>query len=200
MVVVAEEVKNPRVNLPVGIIVTLIVTTLLYMIIMAEALLTFSPLELGKSVAPLADLYSRHNGACPRMISLVAIFAILNGVLVQIIMASRVLYGLARRNQLPSYLAQIHPTTQTPVIATLAATIVVLLMALAGRLATLAEWTSAVMLAVFMLVNLSLCVLKFRKKAPQDIPFQFPLIIPLLGFVLCATFVVSFISSELVPY
>ena len=76
-------------------------------------------------------------------------FAIINGALIQIIMASRVIYELSSRRQLPKFLNTIYQQTQTPLIATFLVVAVVLTFALVGRLGSLAEITSIVMLTIF---------------------------------------------------
>jgi len=71
-------------------------------------------------------------------------------------MASRVLYGLASRGQIPQLFARVNGRTRTPVIATVTAAIITLLLALSGSLALLAEMTAVTMLCIFALVNLAL--------------------------------------------
>jgi amino acid transporter len=130
----------------------------------------------------------------PLLISLIGVVAIVNGALIQIIMASRVLYGLASRKQLPAALALVSSATQTPIIATVVAGILVLLLALAGNVAGLAQITSTVMLAVFAIVNLALW--RIKKKIPT-VPgvMIFPRWLSLLGFFVCSAFVVLSLSD-----
>lgn len=76
-------------------------------------------------------------------------FAIINGALIQIIIASHVLYGLSSRHQRPLVLSYVIPFTQTPIIATLVASLKVLTLAIIGHLSNLAEITTFIMLMVF---------------------------------------------------
>jgi amino acid transporter len=188
MVDVAEEVKDVSRNMPRAILLTLGISTLLYLVLMMSALLTLSPQTLQDSSAPLATLYQAHTGRSPAVIGIIALFAIINGALVQMIMASRVLYGLSSRRQLPAVLGRINARTRTPLIATAVATGLMLGLALYGRLAGLATATSALMLTIFALVNLSLWSLKGRESAPPDV-LVFPRFIPGLGFLLSVGFV-----------
>jgi amino acid transporter len=92
MVNLAEEIKDVRRTLPAAIVTTLVVTTLIYVIV---ANLAITPAELGQSDAFLALIYERKTGSNPALINLISIFAVLNGPLIQIIMASRVPYRLS---------------------------------------------------------------------------------------------------------
>lgn len=196
MVVVAEEVKGVSRTLPLAILLTLLFTSLLYLLIMALVLLTFTPAELAQSATPLVDMYRYYHDGSGWMISVVAMFAVINGALVQIIMAARVMYGLASRGQLPTLLARINARTRTPLIATVIATITVMVLAAAGRLVTLAELTSVIMLTVFAAGNLALWTIKGRDKgreiATENLPFCFPRWIPALGFLVNVGFAVAF--------
>ena len=168
MVDVAEEVKDAKRTLPLAIILTLAITIILYLAIMLVAVLSIPPSELALSQAPLATLYSFHTGQPATVITLIGMFSIINGALIQIIMASRVLYGLSYRKQLPALLSYVNPKTQTPIIATLLAGLVVIILALIGSLSSLAKITSIIMLMVFALINLSLWRIKKRDPAPEN--------------------------------
>lgn len=190
MVDVAEETVNAKRNLPIAIILTLGITTLLYMTIMITSVMTISPEVLATSEAPLALIYEYHTGRQAVIISIIGMFAIINGALIQMIMASRVFYGLSSRGQLPAVLQFVHPKTQTPLVATLVATVIVLILASVGRLVTLAETTSVIMLIVFSMVNLALWKIKRRNPNPVD-TIVFPLWIPIAGFFVSCGFVLS---------
>ena len=159
MVEVAEEVSDVSTTLPRAIILTLVLSTLIYLMLVVSALLAVGPDRLAASSAPLADIYRAVTGGNPAIISAIGLFAIINGALIQIIMASRVLYGLASRGQLPKMLGYVHMRTRTPWVATMVAGLITISLALSGSLNILAELTSVVMLTVFTLVNVSLFML-----------------------------------------
>lgn len=190
MVDVAEEVKDVKRNLPLAIILTLLVTTVLYCLIMSAAVMALPLDRLAESKAPLALVFSSQSGLDPLPISLIGIVAIINGALIQIIMASRVLYGLACRAQLPAVLATVNPRTRTPVFATSLVSAIVLTFALLGGLASLAEATSIIMLSVFALVNLALFRIKGREPNAFGV-LLFPRWVPALGFVFSTGFVMA---------
>ncbi len=100
MVNVAEEVRDVRRTMPRAIILTLLITAFLYFVVSLVALLGASGEALGQSDAPLADIYARATGASPLPIVFIGTLAIVNGALIQIIMGSRVLYGLAAQGQM----------------------------------------------------------------------------------------------------
>lgn len=194
MVDVAEEVKDVKRTLPLAILLTLGITTLIYMLLMVTAVLSIPPAELAASEAPLAKIYEYHTGEKAILISIIGMFAIINGALIQMIMASRVLYGLSSRGQLPDILGIVHHRTRTPIIATAVATIIVLILALLGRLASLAEATSIIMLTIFSIVNLALWRIKRQAPHPEDVK-TFPIWIPITGFFVSFAFVLSEVVS-----
>ena len=159
---IAEEVRKPERTLPRAIFLTLTIATILYVAVVWIALVVVEPAELGQSNAPLALVFERLTGASPASMSLIAIVATLNGIIVQIIMASRVLYGLSSQGELPVALAQVHHHTRTPLLATVITTGLVLALTLAVPLQHLAELTARLTLIVFAVVNMSLIALKRR--------------------------------------
>lgn len=189
MVNIAEEVKDPHRNLPRAIIIALAVATALYALIALTAVLAMPPEQLAASEAPLADIYARATGRRPTVITLVGLFAVTNGALVQIIMAARILYGLARAGRLPAALGRVSPRTRTPLLATGGVTLAVLVLALWFPLVPLAEATTFLILAVFTLVNVALLAIKRREGKPAIGPC-YPRWIPVTGFLTCAGFVV----------
>lgn len=94
MVDVAEEVKDVKHNLPRAILLTLVITTAIYLLLMLTAVLSLTPAELAASKVPLVAIYEHHVAEEGLIISGIGMIAIINGALIQIIMASRVLYGL----------------------------------------------------------------------------------------------------------
>jgi len=136
-------------------------------------------------------LFERLTGLTPLGITLVAIIATINGVVIEIIMASRVVYGMAKKGRLPAVFAQVNAKTQVPLNATLVVTGTMLAAALFVPLDALVSWTSQVILSAFILVNLSLFIIKVRGDvAPKDI-FIVPLFCPIIGAITCAALLVG---------
>ncbi|MEM9621585.1 MAG: amino acid permease [Pseudomonadota bacterium] len=165
MIEIAEEVKNPAKVMPAGILLTLLISTGIYMTLVTAALLATSPEYLATSTAPLTDLFRAVSSLDPAIFNVIGLFAIINGALIQIIMATRIIYGLAARGQFPAALATIAPRTQTPITATVLVTGAVLVLALVGQLAELAELTAIIILLLFAGVNFSLWRLEKRQAA-----------------------------------
>lgn len=178
---VIEEVEDPARVMPRAIAITLIVSLVLYLFVATVAVLALSPDELASTEAPIALLAAKGIGFGATVVALIAIIATVNGIMVQIVMASRVLYGLAARKLLPKFLAAINPVTQTPLTATILIGAATLVLALGFPIGILAEWTSQIILAIFVFVNLALIRIKLRKIATNPPAITLPLIVPILG-------------------
>ncbi|WP_372592022.1 APC family permease [Guyparkeria sp.] len=180
----AEEVHDVKRNLPRAIIAAVLISLVVYGSVALAATSVLSPDELALAHAPLvAVVEAKGHPGVP--LGLISLFIIVNGALGQIIMATRLIMDMGRdRAGAPAILGRVNPITHTPVIATVAVTTVVLLLTLFLPLKTLANVTSAIMLAIFVVVNASLIVLKCRGQ-PEDVP-NVPRWIPWLGLLLSA--------------
>ncbi len=179
---VAEEVKDPVRTIPKAILLTLILATVLYLGTSMTVLLVVPIDVLSASAAPLSLVFSEAPELIKQGFSAVAIVATVNGVLIQMIMASRVIYGLADRGHLPKTLATVPQTTQTPVVATLLVVATILFLTQTLPIGILAERTSQIVLGVFVLVNVSLILLKMKPSKSEE-HFHVPLFVPILGVI-----------------
>ena len=187
MVNVAEEVKQPQKNLPRGIIIALVVTTGFYIVVALISVLVVSPAVLAQQSAPLAYIYQHVTGREPWLIALIGVSSIINGVLIQIVMASRILYGMSRYRWLPGWLGVVHPRTRTPINATLMVMLLILVLALWLPLLSLAKLTSFISLSIFTLINLAL--LRIKRRGERSPTLNIPLWVPACGFVLTLVFI-----------
>ncbi|MCO8144151.1 APC family permease [Rhodovulum tesquicola] len=178
MVNMAEEVADPARTLPRAILLALAITTLVYAVVSIVTLRAVPVADLAASERPLALVWERGTGGSAAFLSLIAGAAALNGVLAQVVMAARVLFGLGRREARLAAFHHAHPRFGTPVLATLVVGGAVLVAALVLPVAALAGATSVVLLLVFAVVNLSLIVLK--RRAPEA-PFRVPAWVPWAG-------------------
>lgn len=119
MVTLAQEVKNPQQTLPLGIIFALGLTAFLYVSVSVVAVLALPQDVLIVSNTPLARLIQHKGEAAVITLTVIRMFAGINGALIQLIMAARTLYVIASRGLAPRWLAFINPTSRTPVNATL---------------------------------------------------------------------------------
>ena len=182
---VVEEAKVPHRDIPRAMILTLLISTTLYVVVAAVAV-TAVPIErLSSSPAPLSLVFREVAGVSPATISAIAIVATLNTILAQMTMAARVIYGVARERQLPAVLARVSPRTGTPMIATALIVATVVPLALFVPLASLAEGTSLATLGVFSLVNLSLLRLRYRGVQSRTPHVTIPILFPAAGFATC---------------
>lgn len=176
----AEEVKTPERTVPRAILLSLLITSVLYALVTFAAVRAVPMDKLSVSEQPLALVWSEGRGTSAAFLSLIAVAAALNGVLAQIVMASRVLFGLGKRNPALEMFYHAHPRFGTPVFATLIVGAAVIIGALFLDVADLAEATSAILLAVFATVNLALIVLK--RRVPEA-PFRVPMAVPVFGLI-----------------
>lgn len=194
---IAEEVKEPHKNLPKAIIYSVIITTVLYCLT-AISVVKIKNYALIDPDAPLNDVATVILGEWGgNIMSVIALFATANTVLIMMIVTSRMMYGMARDKALPRGLGKVSPKFRTPylsVIFTMAFTIVPILF---GNISTVAHATVFGVLINFILVNISLIVL--RKKRP-DIERPFKLkpsikwmpVIALLGAIICTGLLFTF--------
>lgn len=164
---IAEELKEPSRTLPRALFLTLGVTALLYMLVVWISVTTVPPAELAASPAPLALVFQRLTGLPLLAMSVIAIVATLNGIVVHMIMISRVLYGLAKQGNLPSALTRVSRTTRTPLVATGTAVAAILVLTLAVPLEGLADLAARGTLVVFAGVNFALIRIKSRGDPAQ---------------------------------
>ncbi|POF28896.1 APC family permease [Roseibium marinum] len=151
-----EETLRPEWTVPRAIFLTLGITVFVYVLLAVIASLAEDRQAIVSSTAPLARLYESVSGLSGKPVAAAATIAMINGILVQIVMASRVLYGMANEGLAPMWLAKVDSRRQTPVRATLIVAAAILMLTFLFPLVRLAEATSLVTLGVFALVNLAL--------------------------------------------
>ncbi len=185
MVNMAEEVKNVKKALPKAMQWAVIVTTILYVLVSATMVTTVTPLELSEATAPIARVIEEDGEFVHKFFILVSILTGINGALVQIVMASRILYGLGNRNPVLAVFSKVNRNTQTPIYATVFVGLVILILALFFPLVGLAETTSFIILIIFAVLNISLIRIKRSEiEAPKDIRI-YPVWLPAISFLTC---------------
>ncbi|NNL10886.1 MAG: amino acid permease [Pseudomonadales bacterium] len=189
MVNVAEEVKNPARNLPLAILLALIIATVMYALVSIVAVLALPLAQLSTSTAPLTDVLAQLANYDARYISAISMLAIVNGALIQMVMASRLLYGMACKGWLPDALSRVNAKTRTPVNATLLVVAIILALALWLPVQTLAIATSYIVLIVFSMVNAALLALRLREGRATE-GWSVPIWVPLFGLLSSAALIV----------
>ena len=182
---IAEETTNPQKTLAAGIFLTLLITTVLYIGVVLTVLATNDLTEIASHPSALTLTFTRNTGLPEIVLVVIASVATLNGVIVQILMAGRVIFGMARDKELPGALAHLSPRTSTPVRATALCAGLTLAMALLLPIVELAEVTSAVTLGVFALVCLALARIHARGDPAPEGTFLVYRWVPATGAVAC---------------
>lgn len=183
MVNVAEEVRSPERNLPIAILVAVVIAGGVYIAVVWVATAVVPATELASSQAPLLVVIQRAAPAVPAwLFTTIALFAVANTGLLNFIMASRLLYGMAQQRLIPVSLGRVHATKKTPHVAILCVFTAAFVLAFSGTLVYLAGATSALLLAVFLTTNLSLLSIK-RNEEKTDLGFRLPIIVPAMAAI-----------------
>lgn len=190
---VAEEVRDVRRVLPRAILTAIGASCLVYVGVTVAALLTVPADRLASSDAPLLEVL-RVAGIEPPggAFSIVALLAICNTGLLNLIMASRLTYGMAREGLLPAVLGRVHPVRATPWVAVLVVFALTVALAVSGGVKVLAQTTSLLLLCVFTVLHAALLRLKRRETVPDPEVFRVPAWLPAIGIVLCGGLALQF--------
>jgi len=194
---VSEEVKNPRRNVPMGLIGAMILASLIYMAVAITAVSVVPWKELAVSDTPLMTVAHR---AAPwfqgidKVYIAITIFAIANTALLNYLMGSRLLYGMSRQGLMPAILSAVHPKRLTPHFAVAVLFVFVSILILSGKVDQLAGASVLLLLTVFTVVNISLVVLKLRPGEPPG-GYEPPLFVPILGAIVCVALIIVRIQS-----
>ena len=164
----AEEMRQPERDLPRAMFLSIAGSAVIYVLVAVSAVAAVDWRQLGASDAPLALVAGRVLGTrADLVLSLIALAATANTVLLVMVSASRSVYGMAVAGVLPARLARVG-RRGTPVAATLLVLAVTAGLVLPGNLAQVAAVTDAAILTSFVLVNLSLPKLAGRELAGED--------------------------------
>jgi amino acid transporter len=158
----SEEAKAPSRDIPRAIFASLGIATALYVLVALAALALVPAAELGVTQAPLADAARSRSSAVAGALGGIALFATANTALVSMLVASRVVFGMAREKELPSALARVLPRRKTPWVATLAVGAVSAALVPFGEIAILASLSSFASLVAFAAIHVALIVLRYR--------------------------------------
>jgi APA family basic amino acid/polyamine antiporter len=195
---VAEEVKSPKKNIPRAILLSVIISGIIYVLVALASVRVINWHDLGLSTAPMADIATRALGERGHiLLSSIALFATTNTVLITLIAGARMFYGMSISKTLPTFFSKIHPKTKTPWVAVIGIMIASSLFALIGDIVLVANITVFAIVITFAVINLSVIVLRYTQpnierpfKVPVNIK-QFP-IFPLFGLAICTYMMFQF--------
>jgi basic amino acid/polyamine antiporter, APA family len=188
----AEEAKNPQRDMPIGIIGSLVVATLLYMAVAAimTGVVPYGKLGVANPIALVLDELGMTWASM--IISVGAIAGITSVLLVLLLGQPRILFAMSRDGLLPPFLSAVHPRFRTPWVTTLVTGGIVAVAAAFTPIEVVAELCSIGTLFAFILVCAGVLVLRYtRGDVPR--PFKVPLfpVLPCLGILLCGYLMVS---------
>ncbi|MFJ3160184.1 APC family permease [Streptomyces kanasensis] len=180
---VAEETRDPRRSYPRALFGALATAGAVYVLVGIAASAAVPTDTLATSSGPLLEVVKAAGGVPVWLFSAIALVAVANGALLTGIMSSRLAYGMARDGLLPSPLGRVLPRRRTPWVAIAVTTVLSMLLALTGGVATLASTLVLLLLVVFFLVNTAALVLRRDPGTPGH--FRAPVVLPALGALSC---------------
>ncbi|HLL56792.1 MAG TPA: APC family permease [Rubrobacteraceae bacterium] len=188
---VAEETENPSRTFPLALFAGIAITGVVYLLVAFTATMVVSPERLaGEETAPLRLVLTEGPLAFPpQLFAVIALVAITNTALANLIMSSRVLYGMSREGVLPSVFSKVHRGRRTPWVAILFVAVVMLALVTTGTVSDLANQTVVLLLLVFIVVNVAVLVLR-RERVDHD-HFRTPSAIPVIGIVIIIVLLVQ---------
>ena len=188
---ISEEIKHPIRNVPRALILSLIISTIIYALVSVSVVGLVNWRELGASEAPLAFATSKVLGKdASTVLTFIALFATANTVLILLLVSSKIMYGMAVDGSLPKVLAKINKKTGTPSFSIIAVMVLSVLFAFLGDIKVVANVTNFVTFIVFSSVNIS-CILLRHAKPELERPLRTPLnigkysLIPFIGLFSC---------------
>ncbi len=183
-----QEAKNPRKDMPIGILGSLIICTVLYMLTAAvlTGVVSFTKLNVAAPVATAVDSFGPEWGWLAKLIKIGAIAGLSSVVLVLMFGQTRVFYSMSRDGLLPKVLGKVHPRFKTPWINTLIVGALVSIAAAVFDINQLGDLTSVGTLVAFGLVCFSVIWLRYER---PDLPRHFKVpgfpVVPALGVICC---------------
>ena len=181
----AEETKDPIRIFPKVMLLGLCITGVIYILVSISSVALVTPEDLGEGDAPLLKVVAAGAPDFPvGIFAFITMFAVANSALINMLMASRLLYGMAQQRVLPRFLGKVHAQRRTPWAGILFTTAIAFALIWFADLEALGGTTSLLLLCVFTVVNIAVLVL--RKDPVEHDHFHAPTVIPVLGAICCA--------------
>jgi len=191
IVKLSDETNEPNKNIPLAIILAMVISTLLYILVAFSSVSILGWEALADSTAPFSQIAFTAlgpNGSF--LLSVIALFATSNTVLLLLLAGSRIMYGMAATNSLPLILKKVHPRTRTPWISIIVVGIAAIAFLFLGNLGFLASATNYTLFLSFIFINASVVILRYI--SPElNRPFRTPLniknlpLLPVFGLITC---------------
>ena len=187
---IAEEVRKPSRNYPRILFGGLAIAGVLYMLVTLVASAVVPTGTLAESSAPLVKVGELGPLAVsPDVFAAITLFALANGALINMIMASRIVYGMSEEGIVPSGFGRVLKGRRTPITAIVFTTVLGLILVSTGDLSELADTTVLLLLVAFTMVNVSVLVLR-REQVDHD-HFRAPTIVPILAAIASVVLIID---------
>lgn len=191
IVKLSDETHEPNRNIPLAIILAMVISTFLYILVAFSSVSILGWQYIANSPAPFSQIAAAALGTNGSLLlSVIALFATSNTVLLLLLAGSRIVYGMAASKSLPLILTRVHPEKRTPWTSILVMGIVAIAFLFVGNLGFLASATNYMLFLSFIFINASVIILRYTSsdfKRPFKIPLnvkRFP-ILPLIGLITC---------------
>jgi len=177
---VAEETRDPARTFPKALFGALAIAGAIYLLVTIGASMVVPTGDLASSDAALLEVITQGPLGIPeKLFAAIGLLALSNGALINMIMASRLLYGMAQEGVVPRPFAQLLPNRRTPWFAIAFTTAISAVLVATGDLDSLADTTVALLVVVFAIVNISVLVL--RRDPVDHEHFVVPSVVPVIG-------------------
>jgi basic amino acid/polyamine antiporter, APA family len=170
----AEEARDPKRNIPRALLVSIGVTSVIYVLVSLAAIALISPEALAGSDHPLSTAVATVRPWLGQVLAVCALFATASTALIVLVSISRLLYGMARDGDMPQIFAGVLTNRRTPWIAALALFGAACLLLPLGEVRIIASVSSLGLLIVFVGVQGSVIVLRYRRP-DMERSFRVPL-------------------------
>ena len=182
---IAEEVQEPRRSYPRALFGGLAIGGVIYFAVSVVASMSVPTDRLAESDGPLLEVVDLGPLAVPpKLFAAIALFALANTILINLITASRLLYGMSSERVIPGVFGKLLPGRRTPVVAIAFTTLIAMGLIASGDLEALADTTVVLLLIAFIGVNVA--VLVARRDVVEHDHFVVPTFIPVIGVLVCA--------------
>jgi APA family basic amino acid/polyamine antiporter len=199
----AEETKQPEKTIPKAIILSILITTIIYILVAISAVSVIPAQELAGKSAPLASIAETAFGNNSFiLLSAIALFSTFNTALMMLLSGSRLVYGTAKEKALPNILSKVSKRTLAPWFAIILIVVAAIFFLFVGDLKSIANLTNFTVFSVFIVINLTLIYLRIKKPVKEG--FKVPIsigkipIIPVFGIITSAFMMVNLTTDILI--
>ncbi len=196
---VAEETEAAPRAFPGTLFLGLAIAGFVYLLVTIVASMAVPTGTLADSDGPLLEVVQLGPLAMnTKVFSAIALFALVNGALINLVMASRLLYGMGRQGVIPRWFGQVHPGRRTPWAGIVLSSALAGVLVIVGDLETLADTTVLLLLLAFVAVHIAVLVLR---RTPVDHEhFRAWTVFPVLGALSCTALIVQKLVEDTIVF